>query len=188
MLKLVDVFVFFFLVILAILIGFIAKLKKWRVKWKDHSEKKRNLVQRIDELDGELDLDEIEVTETDLINQVTSNNSKLVSHSPSVKVFKAGYISKKNGEITIHKPSFLINAISLVIGFQTSTSIVGLPLEFYYYGARSYQFALCVLVSPIIISMFFIPFLYKLKTASIYDYLDDKFAVGSKKVILNISF
>jgi uncharacterized sodium:solute symporter family permease YidK len=80
------------------------------------------------------------------------------------------------------RPSFLMNAISLVIGFQTSISIVGLPLEFYYYGFQSYQFALCMCIAPFLIALVFVPFLYKIKSASIYDYLDDKFGARSKHV------
>lgn len=223
MFKVIDWVILVVLVSLAILIGFIAKFQKWRVKWHERCEKKRKLARRIDlDPDGEFALD---VTETTLMaaaaaaaaanangNNTTSNGllvgprgSRTANladmSSPSSTLLSAagglGGTTKQHKSVSMSsgagitgtsssngpsRPSFVMNAISLVIGFQTSTSIVGLPLEFYYYGAHSYQFALCMFVAPILIAFFFVPFLYKIKSASIYDYLEDKFGHGSRQV------
>jgi len=175
MFKVIDCVILVVLVSLAILIGFISKFEKWRVKWHERCEKKKKLARRIElDPDGEFALD---VTETTLMGAANGQaNSNLADLSPSSTATQGAKNPEANG------PSFIMNAISLVIGFQTSTSIVGLPLEFYYYGARSYQFALCMFIAPILIALFFVPFLYKIKSASIYDYLDGKFGQGSKQV------
>ena len=200
MFKVIDWVILVVLVSLAILIGFIAKFQKWRVKWHERCEKKCKLARGID-FDPEFALD---VTETTLMG-AAPRASRAFTNSPSSTLMsgrgsgvgnvngrKHTSISRSSGTglaatipttpTTTNRPSFLMNAISLVIGFQTSTSIVGLPLEFYYYGAHSYQFALCMFIAPILIALFFVPFLYKIKAASIYDYLNDKFGNGSKQV------
>ena len=73
------------------------------------------------------------------------------------------------------KVNFIMNALSLVIGFQSTISIIGMPVEFYYYGFKSIQLTLSILVGPVLIAVFFVPFVYKIKSNSIYEYLDDKF-------------
>lgn len=202
MFKVIDWVILVVLVSLAILIGFIAKFQKWRVKWHERCEKKRKLARGID-FDPEFALD---VTETTLMGGAAvprafnnSPSSTLMSGRGSGGIGIGSGNGRKHASISrssvaglatatiptppaTNRPSFLMNAISLVIGFQTSTSIVGLPLEFYYYGAHSYQFALCMFIAPILIALFFVPFLYKIKAASIYDYLNDKFGNGSKQV------
>jgi len=80
------------------------------------------------------------------------------------------------------KVNFLINAVSLVIGFQTTIHLIGLPEEFYHYGIQSYQLSLSMLIAPIIIALVFVPFLYELKFKSIYEYIDNKFGSGSHVV------
>lgn len=73
------------------------------------------------------------------------------------------------------KANFLMNAISLVIGFQSTVTLIGLPVEFYYHGFKSLQITLSIIFAPIIIAVFFVPFIYRIKSNSIYEYLDDKF-------------
>jgi hypothetical protein len=183
MFKAIDWAILVVLVSLAILVGFVTKVGKWRAKWRERYERKRKLARRIElDPDGELD-DFVSMNETTLIGAKPS--AQQVDHlSPSSTATTNQQTSiNANSAADSKRPSFLINAISLVIGFQTSTSIVGLPLEFYYYGARSYQFALCMFVAPILIALFFVPFLYKIKSASIYEYLEDKFGSSSNQVI-----
>lgn len=100
---------------------------------------------------------------------------------PSATASTFGRSATTTADTASSKPSFFINSISLVIGFQTTISIVGLPVEFYYYGFESYQFTLCMVIAPILIALYFVPFLYKIKSKSIYEYLDDKFG-GSRSV------
>lgn len=186
MFKAIDWAILVVLVSLAILVGFVTKVGKWRAKWRERYERKRKLARRIElDPDGELD-DFVSMNETTLIGAKPA--AQQVDHlSPSSTATTNQQTSiNANSAADSKRPSFLINAISLVIGFQTSTSIVGLPLEFYYYGARSYQFALCMVVAPILIALFFVPFLYKIKSASIYEYLEDKFGPSSNQVIINI--
>jgi hypothetical protein len=73
------------------------------------------------------------------------------------------------------KPHFLMNSISFVVSFQTTVSIIGLPIEYYYYGFKTTQFLFSFLLGPFIIAGLFVPFLFKIKSKSIYEYLDDKF-------------
>jgi len=73
------------------------------------------------------------------------------------------------------KVNFLMNAVSLVIGFQSTVSLIGVPVEFYYHGFKSLQLALSLISGPIIIAVFFVPFIYKMRSNSVYEYLDDKF-------------
>ena len=73
------------------------------------------------------------------------------------------------------KANFFVNAISLVIGFQTPISLIGLPVEFYYHGFKALQINLSFVISPIVIALFFVPFIYRIKSNSVYEYLDDKF-------------
>jgi Na+(H+)/acetate symporter ActP len=72
-------------------------------------------------------------------------------------------------------PSFLMNSVSFAISFQTIITSLGVPAEFYHYGFKTYQYSLCVTLAPFIIAFLFVPFLYKLESKSLYDYLDDKF-------------
>lgn len=97
----------------------------------------------------------------------------------------------ENDELYLHnkttlKPSpkttsFLFNSISLVIGFQSTISVIGLPVEFYFYGFKSLQMTFSVLLGPVIVAYIFVPFIYKIKSNSIYEYLEDKFD-GNKSV------
>jgi Na+(H+)/acetate symporter ActP len=72
-------------------------------------------------------------------------------------------------------PNFFMNSVSFAISFQTIISSLGLPVEFYHYGFRTYQYTISMILGPIIIAVFFVPFIYKIKSKSLYDYLDDKF-------------
>ena len=59
------------------------------------------------------------------------------------------------------KVNFLMNAISLAIGFQSNISLIGLPLEFYRHGFKTMQITLSLIAGPIVIAVFFIPFIYR---------------------------
>lgn len=123
--------------------------------------------------------------------------SVFIGFTPKLTFFLKGRLSKtkttKFNSTTEHEPfvttkttsvqaeqketrtNFIMLIISLVMGFQTTISIVGLPLEFYTYSFKSLQMILCLALAPIIMAYFFVPFLYKIKSASLYDYFTDKF-------------
>jgi Na+/proline symporter len=72
-------------------------------------------------------------------------------------------------------PSFFMNSVSFAISFQTIITSLGVPAEFYYYGLKTYQYSLIMILPPIVIATVCVPFLHKLKSKSLYDYLTDKF-------------
>lgn len=181
MVTLVDYILLVVIVTLIILIGFVQKIQKWLTKWR-RKRREQEVIKMTAVADEDID-DLVDMTETTLMgggggggaNGDTNTNGGNISGSKAL-------VSSSVSTPSSSRSSFLMNTISLVIGFQTSTSIIGLPLEFYNYGAQSYQFALCMVIAPIIIAIFFVPFLYKIKSASIYDYLDDKFGPDSRRV------
>ena len=106
-------------------------------------------------------------------NESSINKTKSLEYNPRFSKRKI-----KNQHHLKNPPpntNLFLTTISLVIGFQTTISIVGLPLEFYNYSFKSMQILLCLVLSPFIIAYFFVPFLYKIKSKSLYEYLDDKF-------------
>jgi len=81
------------------------------------------------------------------------------------------------------KVNFLINAVSLVVSFQAYFFINFSSSYHQLFALNSFQLCLSVLIAPILISLLFVPFLWKLKAKSIYEYIDDKFEeTGSKFV------
>jgi hypothetical protein len=102
-------------------------------------------------------------------------NGNNIKSSPSFQYNNLSNTATQSKNNEEPKANFFLNLISLVVGFQTPISIVGLPIEFYFYGFKSFQITLSIILSPILISLFFVPFLYKIKSKSIYDYLNDKF-------------
>lgn len=62
----VDFIILIVLVSLFILVGFVAKIEKWRTKWRQRCDRKRKLAQRIDELDDAFD---------DLLDAVTAETN-----------------------------------------------------------------------------------------------------------------
>ena len=125
------------------------------------------------------DIIELNSTSNNISNNSSKNiilkNGNNIKSSPSIHnntVTTNGTPVNTNQE---PKTNFFLNLISLVVGFQTPISIVGLPIEFYFYGFKSLQITLSIILAPILISIFFVPFLYKIKSRSIYDYLNDKF-------------
>ncbi len=97
-----------------------------------------------------------------------------------------------NAQSTKPQVNFLMNAISLVVGFQSNITLIGLPVEFYRYGFKSLQLTLSLVLGPILIAAFFIPFIFRIQSASVYAYLDNKFngsrSVKSLALILAIIF
>jgi hypothetical protein len=72
-------------------------------------------------------------------------------------------------------PSFFVNAISLMVSVQTAITVLGMPVEFYYYGFRSFQYVLSFTFAVLVTAALFVPFVYRIKSTSVYEYLEDKF-------------
>lgn len=150
----------FVILTLSILIGFIPKIiKSWQqCRRKSAIKKSKQNFRNINDLDDydedlyvmELEKDEYEISNTHMNPESFDENGK-------------------------PKANFLMNAISLVISFQSTITLIGLPVEFYYHGFKSLQITLSIIIAPIIIAVFFVPFIYRIKSNSIYEYLDDKF-------------
>ena len=169
MFSLIDSLIVLVIFVISILVGFAPKCLNWIKNKRKLAEIKKNkkLMRQINIYDDDDEEEEIYL-ELELGNSMSSTNSK----SP-----KSSIVEEPNEP----KVNFFMNAISLVTGFQSTISIIGLPVEFYYYGFSSLQFTLCLLMAPLVISVFFVPFIYEMKSKSIYEYLDNKFN-GSKSV------
>jgi hypothetical protein len=79
-------------------------------------------------------------------------------------------------------PAFLANAISLLVSVQTVITALGMPVEFYYFGWRSFQYTLSFVFAVALIAVFVVPFVHKIKSRSIYEYLEDKFGEDDRSV------
>lgn len=174
MLDLVDYLIIVLVLLLSILIGFIPKLAKFLNDCKCCDKKKHALNDDDNERDLYTPSFKISYEEGEENVQVYKAKS-LIDYNDIANVSSNKKENKTEPEKAKTKTNFFANAISLVIGFQTSISIVGLPVEFYYYGFKSWQINLCLVLAPFLIAKFFIPFIYKIKSDSLYEYLDDKF-------------
>lgn len=175
--NLIDLAIVIAILIVSTIIGFTPKLLKTirNIRYINAiREKKKKTIKSIsneyDDYDDDLYALEMERQDFEL------NRLKSFSNDSNLEANQSNSLKQDS------KVNFFMNAISLVIGFQSSISLAGLPVEFYYYGFQSYQFCLSVLIAPVLIAFFFVPFLYNLKSKSIYEYLENKFDSGSKSV------
>lgn len=160
MLNGIEIYVCLVVVLLAIFSGFVPKIstslrecrKKSAIK-----QSKKNVRSINDYDDFDEDLYVLELEKEEAANAMLSKNPDAYD---------------ENGK---PKANFFINAISLVIGFQSTISLIGIPVEFYYHGFKSLQITLSFVAAPVIIAVFFVPFIYRIKGHSVYEYLDDKF-------------
>lgn len=178
MFSLYDYLIVLFALVITILVGFFPNflkfIKKVRIKFKNYNAES-NVSNQNSSMFNEINL----FTEYSS-RSVNVNNTK-VSYDEELFSLKNEDVNKidSTDRTKEDKTNFFLNLISLVIGFQTPISIIGLPIEFYFYGFKSLQISLSTVLAPIFISFFFVPFLYKLKSKSIYDYLNDKFDTHS---------
>ena len=171
----IDFVIVLVTILLAIFVGFIPKFSLYyrSISNRFNSRKRNNGASQDDHEDLEYYYyyyasSEADLHKNELIKGPSNRSAKRLSQ------VKASLANKR-------KPNFFLNAISLVVGFQSVLHVVGLPVEFYYHGFQSFQYMLSFIVAPVIISIFLVPFIYKLKSKSINEYLDDKFD-GHKSV------
>lgn len=160
MLNEIEIYVCLIVVVLAILSGFVPKLSTSfrECRKKSAINKSKKNVRSINDYDDfDEDLYVLELEKEEATNAMLSKNKDAFD---------------ENGK---PKANFFVNAISLVIGFQSTISLIGIPVEFYYHGFKSLQITLSFIAAPIIIAVFFVPFIYRIKSHSVYEYLDDKF-------------
>ena len=190
MLHLADYLIVILVLFLSIFIGFTPKLiyvlkhlkvtKSTRHKQAVSAKKKLNT-----DYDNELNdydngfftskLTTLYENDTPTIPSTVSSKSKSLEYKTS-SAFRTSTLHKATtAKAAPQSSNLLLNTISLVIGFQTTVSIVGLPVEFYYYGFKSLQIVFCLALAPFVIAFLFVPFLYKIRAKSLYEYLDDKF-------------
>lgn len=178
MLHLADYLIVIFVLFLSIFVGFTPQLINFIKKIKYH---KKNKIPSTQVNNNQIYYDEeIEIDET-ILENVVENESSMHEKTKSLAYNTSFELKNRNktvqGVNSSKQPqtNIFLTTISLVIGFQTTISIVGLPLEFYNYSFKSMQIVLCLVLSPFIIAYFFVPILYKIKSKSLYEYLDDKF-------------
>jgi len=194
MLGLVDYLIIVLVLLLSIFIGFIPKLAKFLKDCKCCDKNKST--SNDDDNGPDLYVPSFKISYDEGEENVQVYKAKsLIDYNDISNINSTGNDSHKKEnklETENEKTNFFANAISLVIGFQTSISIVGLPVEFYYYGFKTWQINLCLVLAPFVIAKFFIPFIYKIKSDSLYEYLDDKFdgykSVKNFTVLLVILF
>lgn len=187
--NLIDLAIVVSIFLLSILAGFAPKLIK-KIQNVRYINAIRKQNKRIKSISSEYDDYEDDYYALELEkNEFELNRLKSLSHDSHLDMTQANNNTTTTATSTLNKsydnsikPNFLMNSISLCIGFQTSITLIGLPVEFYYYGFQSFQFCFSVLLAPLLISAFFVPFLYRLKSKSIYEYLNDKFDTGSHSV------
>ncbi|XP_048728576.2 sodium-coupled monocarboxylate transporter 1-like [Ostrea edulis] len=66
-------------------------------------------------------------------------------------------------------------ALSLLVTFQSGISLLGLPVEIYYYGTQIYLGIVGMVIGYTIVAAFIVPVLYPLQITSVYEYLEMRF-------------
>ena len=183
MLHLVDYLIVLFVLFLSVFIGFAPKILTFfqRLKLKRSNNKNAAKLQANNEPHSDDNHFDEELaayapslaTMTDAESDI--NKTKSLEYNARFAQTKTNTPTTSNDNNSPPQTNIFLTTISLVIGFQTTISIVGLPLEFYNYSFKSMQICLCLLLAPFLIAYFFVPFLYKIKSKSLYEYLDDKF-------------
>jgi Na+/proline symporter len=185
MLHFYDYLIVLVVLFLSIFVGFTPQLIDFikRLNFRKKNFNKNSATQLKNQVcDEETDLDE-EIFSRDLetiaeneLEIKTKTKNLAYNTSFEIKNRKNANLEATNKLSTEQpKANIFLTTISLVMGFQTTISLVGLPIEFYNYSFKSMQIVLCLSLSPFIIAYFFVPFLYKIKSKSLYEYLDDKF-------------
>lgn len=60
-------------------------------------------------------------------------------------------------------------ALSLLVTFQSGISLLGLPVEIYYYGTQIYMGVIGLVIGYTIVAAFIVPVLYPLQITSVYE-------------------
>ena len=60
-------------------------------------------------------------------------------------------------------------ALSLLVTFQSGISLLGLPVEIYYYGTQIYMGIIGLVIGYIIVAAFIVPVLHPLQITSVYE-------------------
>jgi hypothetical protein len=78
--------------------------------------------------------------------------------------------------------SVILNSFHLALSFFSSIFILGIPIEFFFYGFKSLQYSFHLFFASLFIAYFLVPFLYKIKSNNIFDYLEGKFDTNNNNV------
>ncbi|XP_062578252.1 sodium-coupled monocarboxylate transporter 1-like isoform X2 [Saccostrea cucullata] len=74
-------------------------------------------------------------------------------------------------------------ALSLLVTFQSGISLLGLPVEIYYYGTQIYMGIVGLVVGYSIVAIFIVPVLHPLQITSVYEYLEMRFQSRSVRLV-----
>lgn len=74
-------------------------------------------------------------------------------------------------------------ALSLLVTFQSGISLLGLPVEIYYYGTQIYMGIIGLVIGNIIVAAFIVPVLHPLHITSVYEYLEMRFQSRAVRVV-----
>lgn len=66
-------------------------------------------------------------------------------------------------------------AMSLVVSFVSGITLIGFPAEMYFYGTQLYAVNFSILISFVLLNVFYLPVFYHLKFKSLYEYLERRF-------------
>ncbi|XP_061178527.1 sodium-coupled monocarboxylate transporter 1-like isoform X2 [Saccostrea echinata] len=74
-------------------------------------------------------------------------------------------------------------ALSLLVTFQSGISLLGLPVEIYYYGTQIYMGIVGLVVGYTIVAIFIVPVLHPLQITSVYEYLEMRFQSRAVRLV-----
>uniref|UniRef100_A0A8W8N8E9 Sodium-coupled monocarboxylate transporter 1 n=1 Tax=Magallana gigas TaxID=29159 RepID=A0A8W8N8E9_MAGGI len=74
-------------------------------------------------------------------------------------------------------------ALSLLVTFQSGISLLGLPVEIYYYGTQIYMGVIGLVIGYTIVAAFIVPVLYPLQITSVYEYMEMRFQSRSVRLV-----
>ncbi|XP_078333611.1 sodium-coupled monocarboxylate transporter 1-like [Crassostrea virginica] len=74
-------------------------------------------------------------------------------------------------------------ALSLLVTFQSGISLLGLPVEIYYYGTQIYMGIIGLVIGYIIVAAFIVPVLHPLQITSVYEYLEMRFQSRAVRLV-----
>ncbi|KAK9502719.1 hypothetical protein O3M35_011433 [Rhynocoris fuscipes] len=66
-------------------------------------------------------------------------------------------------------------AMSMIASFISGITLLGIPSETYLFGTQLYMICWAIIISIIILNVFYLPILYHLGSTSIYEYLERRF-------------
>ncbi|XP_073968629.1 sodium-coupled monocarboxylate transporter 2-like [Rhodnius prolixus] len=76
-------------------------------------------------------------------------------------------------------PSFPV-ALSLTASFISGITLLGIPAETYLYGTQLYLVSPAIVISLILLNIFYLPVLYNLGTTSLFEYLERRFNTATR--------